>query len=638
LLGNIRHSLVWRLSIALLLVGLMALFGILSSAMMAEKLRGAGTAINDAGKLRYSTYQASATVLQPEIDDPEEQRRTLMISVDRFDGILSGGSIARLVPDDPTDRLHDAYQSVGSSWKTEVRPLLVGAAGTVPDGPFYQELRKVADDFVIQVDRMVYLLEQRAESQVRRLGALQAFGLMFVALIIILTVHFMRRDLAVPLRELLAGAVAMRKGEFDRRIRHTGRDELGQVGSAFNLMAQELSQSYDQLEQRVQIKTHALEQSNRSLELLYGCLRHLQDGTLLRSRYQDTLREMESVLGLGRVWLCLLEPDGHHGFQLADSRSEGSGQGCPCELVSDPVSLGDNLGNLRFRATGAGGGGVLSALMKEGSGLVGLLRVEVPANVELTPSQLQLVEAISEHMTLALATQRRANRDRRLALLEERGAIARELHDSLAQSLSFLKIQVARVRAARRPPDQPAEVDSALEELQEGLTSSYQQLRELLTTFRIGIDSESLDSALKGVVAQVNRAHASLQVDMDNALVDGELGINEEVHLLHIVREALCNVQHHARASRVQIRLGWDADRAHVRLIVEDDGVGIGKVSKPEHYGLPIMRERAERLGGSLAVGRGPSGGARIELVFQPGGGEMNPHRGPFVTLRKGVK
>lgn len=635
MLGNVRHSLVWRLSIALSLVGFMALFGILSSAVIADKLRGAGTAINDAGKLRYSTYQASATVLQPEVDDPEEQRRALMIPVERFDGILSGGSIARMVPDDPAHALRSAYQSVGSTWETEIRPMLVGAVGRVPDGAFYGELRDVVDDFVMQVDRMVYLLEQRVESQVGRLGALQAACLTFAALVIVLAVHFMRRDLAIPLRELLAGAAAIRNREFDRRIRHTGRDELGQLGSVFNLMARDLSQSYEELEQRVQHKTRALEQSKRSLELMYRCLRHLQDGTLLRSRYQETLREMESVLGLGRVCLCLLEADGRRGFQLADSRCEGAEQGPLCEAVSDPDTLGDPLAGLHFRADGPGGGGTLSALLKDGPGLVGLLRIEVPAHIEPASWQLQLVEAIAEHMALALGNQRKAHRDRRLALLEERAAIARELHDSLAQSLSFLKIQVARVRAARRPPGKPAEVDAALEELHDGLNSSYQQLRELLTTFRIGIDAESLDDALRGVIAQVNEAHAALHVELDNSLADGEIGINEEVHVLHIVREALCNVQHHARASRVQVRLGWDEDRRHVRLIVEDDGIGIGKANKPEHYGLPIMRERADQLGGRLEVGPGSEGGTRIELLFRPGGVGAESRPGPVVPLRE---
>jgi two-component system nitrate/nitrite sensor histidine kinase NarX len=626
--ANLQHSIVWRLGLSLSLVGFMAVFGILSSAVIAEKLRGAGTAINDAGKLRYSTYQASATVLQPEIDDPEDQQRTLMIPIDRFDGILRSGSIARMVPDNSAHGLRSAYESVGSSWEAEVRPLLVGAVGRVPDGVFYQELRATVDDFVIQVDRMVYLLEQRVESQVRRLGALQAACLTFAALIIVLAVRFMRRDLAVPLRELLAGAAAIRNRKFDQRIQHTGRDELGQLGSVFNLMARDLSQAYEELEQRVQQKT-------RTLELMYRCLRHLQDGTLVRSRYRETLREMESLLGLGRVCLCLLEPDGRRGFELADSRCEGPEQGPLCEPLSESGSLGSELGNLHFYAAGAGRSGVLSALLKDGSGLVGLLRIEVPANTEPASWQLQLVEAIAEHMALALAHQRRANRDRRLALLEERAAIARELHDSLAQSLSFLKIQVARMRAARRPGGNLAEIGSALEELHEGLNGSYQQLRELLTTFRIGINAESLDSALKSLIAQVNGAHAVLHVDLDNALVDGEIGINEEVHVLHIVREALCNVQHHAQASRVQVRLGWDTDRGQIRLTVQDDGIGIGKTSKSEHYGLPIMRERADQLGGRLEVGTGPEGGTRIELLFRPGSVGVKSRQDPLVEVRE---
>lgn len=635
--GNIRYSIVWRLAIALSVVAFMALFAIVSSVVNAEKLRGAGTAINDAGKLRYSTYQASATVLQPEVDAPEEQRRNLMLAVDRFDDLLIGGSIARIVPEDPTDALRESYEAVSAAWKMEVRPILVGAVGRVPDGVFYRELRAVVDDFVMQVDGMVHLLEERVEAQVRRLSILQAICLALAALTIALAVRFMRRDLANPLRELLAGADAIRNGDFDRRIRHTGRDELGQLGSAFNLMAVNLSQSYHSLEQRVQEKTHALTQSNRSLDLMYRSLRHLQDGTLVPSRYRDTLREMESLLGLGRICLCLLEPDGRRGFQLADSRCETAEQGPMCTLAFDANTLGVASGSVYLRAPADGESGFISAPLKEGSSLIALLRIEVPVGVELAPWQLQLLEAIAEHLALAITSQRRANRDRRLALLEERAAIARELHDSMAQSLSYLKIQVARVRAARRPPENPAEVEAALQELHDGLNTAYQQLRELLTTFRIGIDAEGLNSALQGVIEHVNEAHAALNVELDNALADGEMGVNEEVHLLHIVREALCNVQHHAKASRVRVSMGWDADRRHVHLIVEDDGIGIGKASKPEHYGLPIMRERAAQLGGRLDVGPGPEGGTRIELLFQPAGLETADPRRRLALVAEGA-
>lgn len=619
MLRGIRDSIVWRLGIALSLVAFMALFGIASSALIAEKLRGAATAINDAGKLRYSTYQASATALQPEVEDLPEQERTLMTAVDRFDRLFYGDSISRMVPASAEEPLRQTYAAIDLLWQDDVRPLLVQAVGVVPDGAFYRELRRVVDDFVLEVDRMVHLLEARTEAQVRRLSLLQGGCLLGAIVIIFWAVLFLRRSVSAPLRELVAGATAMRRNEFDRRIKHTGGDEFGQLGVAFNLMAKDLAQSYGQLEQRVQAKTRALEHSNRSLELIYRSLTQTHAGGLVRASYAETLRELESLLGLGRICLCLFTPDGHRSVQLADSRCTNDSAGPLCLATLDPKALGTPRGNLYFSGDGADGG-VLSALLQDNGRRVALLRVEVPPEAPPEPWQIQLVEAIAGYLTMAITSQKRALQGRRLALLEERAAIARELHDSLAQSLSYLKIQVLRVRAARRNPENVEEADAALDDLHEGLTECNRQLRELLTTFRLGIDSESLEAALEEVVADINESGDRPLVVLDNRLADAELGVNEEVHVLHIVREALCNVQNHARAERASVLLEWSRDH-EVRVIIEDDGTGItDTATRPQHFGLAIMRERAAQLGGWLEVGPGPKGGTRVELRFRPEG------------------
>ncbi len=620
MLGGIKRSLLWRMGLALSLVAAMGLFGIVSSVLIADQIRGAATAINHAGTLRYSTYDASTTVLRPGVIDRTGHGRELEMALDRFERHYAGRPLSRMVPTAPEHPLRVAYDEIGVLWAGQIRPLFLDALEHTPHGESYERLRGQVDGFVQKVDRMVFLLEQRTEAQVQLLRLVQGVCLLLTLLIIVFTVWFLRRDVMKPLRELLAGAQAARKGDFSRRIRHTGEDELGQLGAAFNLMAHDLSRSYEDLEQRVVDKTRALEYSNRSLELMYRSLSHLHDGTLSRANYTETLSEMEKLLGFGSGSLCLLESDGRKGFQLADSDHDPGFIGPLCTQHTCMDCVGRAHGKVYLEAEGDDGGPrLLSIPLYDGAEIHALLRMQIPPGVTPEPWQLQLVEAIARHLGIAIASQRRAIQSRRLGLLEERTAIARELHDSLAQALSYLKIQVARVHAAVKGSGGGSDVDAALNELRQGLNGAYRQLRELLTTFRIGIDTAGLGSALEETVAGVT-ARGGPYVELDNRLADGELGINEEVHVLHIVREALCNVLRHAKASRTRVTLDWTPDN-RVRVAIVDNGIGIGQGSgKPDHYGLSIMHERAAQLRGELEIGRSGDGGTQVNLLFRPVG------------------
>jgi len=156
-----------------------------------------------------------------------------------------------------------------------------------------------------------------------------------------------------------------------------------------------------------------------------------------------------------------------------------------------------------------------------------------------------------------------------------------------------------------------------LRELRDGLNAAYRQLRELLTTFRIGIDATGLSSALEETVAGIT-ARGLQYVELDNKLADGELGVNEEVHVLHIIREALCNVQRHAHATRARVTLDWTPDQ-RVCVAIVDNGIGLpGEPGKADHYGLSIMLERAAQLNGDLDIGAAPEGGTQVRLLFRP--------------------
>ena len=427
-----------------------------------------------------------------------------------------------------------------------------------------------------------------------------------------LTVWLIHMHLVQPLKRLLALSSSVGQGDLSVRTLYTGEDELGQLGRAFNLMAEDLSKLYQDMEQRVEQKTAELTRSNQSLELLYHSIARLHGAPPGREAYLAVLRDIEDLLGLGHGLVCLGEQGGEGSQAAASTLSEGDANPCAkgecrwCHASAQTrISIRDN-----FQQQ-------LTLPLSDAERQYGVLILEIPEGRQLDAWQVQLLEALSRHIGVAIGAERRIEQNRRVALLEERAVIARELHDSLAQSLAYMKIQVSRLKSAMAAgPDSAALTDEVLEELREGLNAAYRQLRELLSTFRLRMEGENLRSALEQTVAEFT-LRGELPIDLDMAANTGPLSPNEEIHILQIAREALANVLHHANASRARISLDRLPEGA-VRLAVEDDGEGIVKPADPHHYGMTIMEERARSLDGRLSFEERAEGGTRVTLEFTP--------------------
>ncbi|RAR62195.1 histidine kinase/DNA gyrase B/HSP90-like ATPase [Onishia taeanensis] len=231
------------------------------------------------------------------------------------------------------------------------------------------------------------------------------------------------------------------------------------------------------------------------------------------------------------------------------------------------------------------------------------------------------VDDMAAHLEAAIAERARQRQARRLALMEERAVMARELHDSLAQALSYQNIQALRLQRRLAASDGDPHSGAIVEELRGGIEHAYRQLRELLTTFRTRLTEHGLRAAVEDAAESFTQ-RGGIWIHQEVTLADDVLGPDEELHVVQILREALANVVQHARASRAAIHLTGDADG--VTLRVDDDGSGLpDDLTRPEHYGIIIMKERAQGLGGRLHFAASDWGGARLELHFTPHG---EPH------------
>ena len=219
------------------------------------------------------------------------------------------------------------------------------------------------------------------------------------------------------------------------------------------------------------------------------------------------------------------------------------------------------------------------------------------------------------------------------AVSQERTLLARELHDSIAQSLAFLKIQVQLMRDALAGGDQ-TQIARVLAEIDAGVRESYGDVRELLVHFRTRANAEDIEPALATTLRKFEHQSglpARLQMQGHGLPLSPEL----QIQVLHIVQEALSNVRKHARASRVWVDV---EQQPRWRFEVRDDGVGFahepGRLSET-HVGLRIMRERAHRLGAALEVISTPGQGTTVVLQL-PARAEADVAAAPTLEATSG--
>jgi two-component system nitrate/nitrite sensor histidine kinase NarX len=224
-----------------------------------------------------------------------------------------------------------------------------------------------------------------------------------------------------------------------------------------------------------------------------------------------------------------------------------------------------------------------------------------------------LLEALANHLASAVEGLRAGALEREAAIAEERGLLARELHDSIAQSLAFQKIQASLLREAIQRADASA-IERTLAELDTGIRESLADVRELLVHFRTRANAQDTLLALRTALTKFEH-QTGLQTHLS---VQGQglpLPADTQVQVLHVAQEALSNVRKHARASAVWV----EVERSpQWRLTIRDNGCGMtaGRQTEDEtHIGLRIMRERAAGIGAVVDIQSAPGEGTRVILT-----------------------
>jgi two-component system nitrate/nitrite sensor histidine kinase NarX len=598
-----------------------ALASIAFTLWVSWQLEGGAGAINEAGRMRMMTYKltlAHETGGQAEL--PEG-----VVAFDVMVRNLREGDPSRplFIPDNKA--CVERFAEVERAWQP-LRARLLAEQG----GP---ALRQQADQFVATVDGFVSAIEHAIATRTALLGGL-CFGL--VVLVAAASVVFVSGTLVWivrPLQRLRDGLANMAARDFSQRIdERNSVEEFSSLAQGFNQMADALQRSYAGLEAKVAAKTANLAQQNERLAALY-------DVALLAAQNHDSMEELaqsfaqkicriagadaaavrlatedgERLLLLGQVRLPQQMRDAEHCVRVGECACGEHLETAPGARVIPIRQLGPR--TLRH-CEAAGYQTVVAIPMRTQQRTHGEVELFFYGERPIPEAERHLLEALVGQVASQLENLRLAARDREMAISEERNLLAQELHDSIAQSLAFLKIQVQLLRSALAK-QRAEEVERTLGEIDAGVRESYADVRELLLHFRTRAGHEDIEHALRTTLSKFE-----LQSGLTARLVVSGQGVplppDEQIQVLHIVQEALSNVRKHAGARSVELRV---LQSPQWRFEVWDDGAGFdqtGDAADETHVGLHIMRERAARIGARLEIRSAAGQGTQVTLLLPP--------------------
>lgn len=408
---------------------------------------------------------------------------------------------------------------------------------------------------------------------------------------------------------------------------------LANLARAIDSLNEELADLYEDMDNRVARQTTRLAQKTASIKILYDVAAGINEAESLDSlllRFLHVLKEMVN----GRAATArLVKPDGSRrlvgSIGLDETRvGDQAARSLDLCLCGNVLASGDILcdndqrycsrlyGRRMFRGDEIE---VVTIPLEHRDELLGYYTIFVDKpGIGGREDILELLFSIGHHLGIAVAKHRSDADALRLSLMEERNSLANELHDSLAQTLASLRLQVNLFEEslAQAPIPDKARVD--LDRLRGGLDEAHRELRSLLANFRAPMDRRGLVSALERLTASFRQA-TGLKVLFQNNLRAFELPAAAELQVTRIAQEALANIRKHARAQTVRVLLTTKMEGDQV-LLIEDDGVGFqlpeSEGQTGEHIGLSIMRERARRMGAELRIESEPEEGTRVELHF----------------------
>lgn len=256
---------------------------------------------------------------------------------------------------------------------------------------------------------------------------------------------------------------------------------------------------------------------------------------------------------------------------------------------------------------------MLAVPLRHRERVMGVYNLFFESEVELGADVLAVLRSVGEVLGLALHNAQLEREHLRATVMSERKFLANEVHDSIAQTLVYVNMRLPLLQEAMARHD---DANSAryFADIEQAVGSIHTDLRDIMANFRTSMAPQGLLPALREL-GETFSQRSGIELTFESNVTELGLSVEQEVQIYHIVQEALANVLRHAQARHAWLNLHQQDGQLDV--CVRDDGRGpdAGKPGdKQAHFGLGIMRERAQRLGGEVSIVPSAGGGTLVRL------------------------
>ena len=612
-------------------VGLcLTLAAIAYTLLLSWQLEGGGAAINEAGSLRMRSYRLVQMLEHPL---PDTNIATELEEFDRVLADLQTGDPRRPLFLPQTSSIRHQVKDVQKDWQNVMRPSLLRIATIHEPQQQQQALAAYVEGlpvFVGSINRLVSLVEVELAEKTTWLRLCQT-ALIFMSLAAsIALLYLLYLWIVGPITRMQSGIARMSKDDLDVRLSIETEDEFGVLAQAFNQMADHVQSVHRTLEERVTEKTAKLQAQHHEMSTLYDIAGFLAGPHTIEELCRGFLHRIMQRIKADGGTVRILDKHSdnvhitvHEGVpeKMIEEEHCIKKDDCLCGaatqqgiiLVRD-FRLVDQQKRYRCVEEGYVSLAVFQILAREH--VLGSFSLHFVKERVVTSEERRLLETLGRNLGAAIENQRLIAKEKEFAVSQERNLLAQGLHDSIAQGLNFLNLQVQMLEDALKRDD-VQEIADIAPLLRAGVQESYEDVRELLLNFRTRLQDSTLESEMRNVAAKFQRqtgVHTNIEFTGNGA----QLAPEQQLQILFILQEALSNIRKHAQASEVKVRVENTRDFS---LVVEDDGTGFDFENIHNkgdgHVGLRIMQERAQRLAAQFDIVSEPGRGTTVSLYLQ---------------------
>ncbi len=538
--------------------------------------------------------------------------------------ILDDESTYRVMARD--ERIDKIMGHIDETWRQSVKPSLLRWNETHQlNRQARQEILKGLDLLNSELDEWQNLMDAEVNRNivVLRFTQVALGGLSILSVIVVM--WFLFASVLRPLNQLQAGIERLKASDWKTRVHAEGTLEFSEISAGFNELASHLDDVYTNLENMVEEKTASLAEKNAHLTALYGLTSFLGEQHSLEEMLESFTARVLTLAQAPALQVCFWN-EHRSRFEniLQKGLSEDFSKGCEkisedfCQKIFTspyPIRTGVSRSDAKTEIEANFFTQKVIYHIRYRQKNIGVFVLFYRDNVRENRALDMLLENLGRHLGAAIENMRLAALDQQMAVAQERNILAQNLHDSIAQTLSFVNLQVQMLDGALKDKNQE-QIDDGLKQIKAGVQECYDDVRELLLNFRTRVYKEELEELVQSVLLRFERqTHVKTHLSIKNE--GKELTSAQKLQVIFILQEALSNVRKHAKAQTVMVNI---RNTDQFEMTVMDDGIGIDpkvlEERKQSHVGLSIMRERAQKVKAHIEIESEMDQGTTVRLIL----------------------